>query len=227
MMIINPQSAGFDIRSDHIADFLPVLSSPEIIEKRIRKDKLRAAKVIGNYAGMRGRSHITMRDNLMHKDVMLIEEQILAWRYKLAAFFPIDLYTDGIGYFGNNTGGTIYEALQDNPLVSLWFSELMKIINNKKSSFTPHITIVKQVSHKSIDKLHSEFQGEREMVKFRIDRLTVLRRKTYDLESYYEVFREFKFKNELFTEQAALKHYPEKYWSRCVPKQEQLKLFKD
>ena len=223
MMIINPQLE--DIRSDHIADFLPVLSPPEVIENVIKKDKAQVAKVIGKYAGMQGRSHITMRDNLMHKNVMLVEEQILAWRYKLAGFFPIDLFTDGIGYFSNNTGGTIYQALQDNPLVSLWFSELMKIINNKKSSFTPHITIAKQISHKSIDKLQPEFQGERKVTKFRVDRLTILRRKTYDLESYYEVFREFKFKNELFTEETAMKHYPEKYLLRCMPKQEQLKLF--
>jgi len=227
MMIINPQHGGFDIRSDHIVDFLPVLSPPEIIEARIRKDKLRAAAIIGKYTGMRGRSHITMRDNLMHKNAMQIEEQILAWRYKLTAFFPIDLCTDGISYFSNNTGGTIYEGLHDSPLVSLWFCELMRIINSKKSSMVPHITIVKQVSHKSIDKLYPEFQGERETVKFRIDRLTILRRKTYDAESYYEVFREFKFKNELFTEQAALKHFPEKYKMRCLPKPEQLKLFKD
>ena len=227
MMIINPQPDGFDIRSDHIVDFLPVLSPPNIIEERIRKDKRRAANVIGKYAGLGGRSHITMRDNLMHKNAMQIEEQILAWRYRLAAFFPIDLYTDGINYFSNNTGGTIYEALQHNPLVNLWFSELMKIINNKKSSFVPHITIAKQISHKSIDKLYPEFNGEREVIKFRIDRLTVLRRKTYDLESYYEIFREFKFKNELFTEKVAMKHYPEKYLFRCLPKQEQLKLFKD
>ena len=129
MMTINPQHGGFDIRSDHIVDFLPVLSPPEIIEARIRKDKLRAAAIIGKYAGMRGRSHITMRDNLMHKNAVQIEEQILAWRYKLTAFFPIDLYTDGISYFSNNTGGTIYEGLRDSPLVSLWFSELMRIIN--------------------------------------------------------------------------------------------------
>lgn len=225
-MIINPQFGGFGIRSDHIFDYLPVLSPPEIIEERIKKDKLRAARIIGKYAGMCGRSHITIRDNLMHKNVMLVEEQILAWRYKLASFFPIDLYTDGIGYFSNATGGTVYEALQDTPLISLWFSELARIINNKKNSFIPHITITKQVSHKSIDKLHPEFEGKRKVIRFRVDRLTILRRRTFDLENYYEVYREFKFKNELFTEEVALKYYPEKYQTRLQgSKQEQLKLF--
>jgi len=226
MFNINPQLGDFYIRADHISDYLPVLSPSSLVGDRISKNKVLAARIIGKYPGMRGRAHITMRDNLMHKNELEVEEQILAWRYKLANFFPIDLYTNGIDYFTNSTGKTIYEALQNSPLYDIWFSELRKIVNNKKTSFTPHITITKQISHQAFDKLYPELKKEnRQIIKFRIDRLIVLRRKTYDAENYYEVFREFKFKNELFTEKTALKHYPEKYKAVCQPVQEQLRLF--
>lgn len=205
-------------------DFLPILSPSNGIKGSVSNWKLDCSLLVGKYPGMKGTAHITMRDDLMNKDFALTEQSLMAYEKKLRLQYSIDLCTNGFDFFKGNSGNTIYLAMRSDPLYKIWFKELTQKLNNKRKHFTPHITITKSIDRHKFDRLWPKFDKSQHNQTFRVDRLTVLKRETFDKESNYEIFNEFPFKNEVFNEEIASKQFTKKYLNACFPNT-QLSLF--
>jgi hypothetical protein len=146
------------VKLQRLSDYLPILSLSHHLVEQIRDYKILCASIIGGYDGMKGIAHVTLRDDLMGKESFVFEPQILAVASSISNIYSIDLEINGFGYFENNTGKTIYMALELNRVSLLWFDNLRTAINAKNKSFIPHITITKQITHKAFDNLWPIFE---------------------------------------------------------------------
>jgi 2'-5' RNA ligase len=201
-------------------DYLPILSPSDEIKDDVSHYKMDSSIAVGKYPGMKGTAHITMRDDLMNKDFYLTEPLVLAYEKKLEEVYSIDLTTNGFDNLKSSSGGTIYLGIEQSPLYQLWFNILKTILNNRRRSFTPHITVTKNIKHELFEKLWTKFQNIGHKRAFRIDKLTILKRETFNRDSHYEIFKEFRFRDEVFTEELAMKHFHKRYLNEKFPSQQ-------
>jgi 2'-5' RNA ligase len=174
-------------------DYLLLLSPPANISAQVTKFKQSSARLIGNFEGMHGKAHITLK--VLPRQKPFWTEPLFAQLEKeLSLIEPFTLQINGFSTFLPTDFTTIYAAIISTPEMEDWFKRLRKCLNEKKA--VPHITIARQIPNELAKKLWPKFKDRRWGDDFEIDKLTILQRETYGYERKWEKFREFKLKGD-------------------------------
>jgi len=172
-------------------DYLIILSPPANIAQQVTKFKQASARLIGDFEGMHGKAHITLK--VMPRQKTFWTEPLFEQLEKeLSLIEPFTLQINGFATFLPTDFTTIYAAIKSTPEMEDWFKRLRKCLNEKKA--VPHITIARQVPNEQAKKLWPKFKDRHWDDDFEIDRLTILQRETYGYDRKWEKFAAFKFR---------------------------------
>ena len=123
-------------------DYLIILSPPANIAQQVTKFKQASARLIGDFEGMHGKAHITLK--VMPRQKTFWTEPLFEQLEKeLSLIEPFTLQINGFATFLPTDFTTIYAAIKSTPEMEDWFKRLRKCLNEKKA--VPHITIARQV----------------------------------------------------------------------------------
>jgi 2'-5' RNA ligase len=172
-------------------DYLIILSPPTKINEQVKKFKQSSARLIGEFEGMHGKAHITLK--ALHRQKPFWTEPLFAQLEKeLSLLEPFNLQINGFATFLPTDFTTIYAAILSTPAMEDWFKRLRTCLNEKKA--VPHITIARQIPNELTKKLWLKFKARPWNDEFLIDRLTILHRETYGYERKWRKFKEIHFK---------------------------------
>lgn len=174
-------------------DYLLILEPSKITNAHALRGKRLVRKAIGNFDSMNSFPHLTIT-NFYNKPDYEIESLIPSLRRKILTLPPLHLKVDGYDYFENPKSKTIYLKPVIGQQEMIWFDQISDHVN--KSEIVPHITIAKGLSDEQFETLWPMFKDDKFSDTFCIDHLTILKRETYDLESYYKSLTNLKFKNQ-------------------------------
>jgi len=174
-------------------DYLIILSPPEAITEQVKKFKLSSARLIGDFDGMHGKAHLTVK--VLPRQKPFWTEPLFAQLEKeLSLIEPVTIQINGFATFLPTDFTTIYAAIKSTPAMEDWFKRLRKCLNEKKA--VPHITIAKQIPNELAKKLWPKFKDRPWDDEFEINRLTVLQRETFGYEKKWKPFKEISFKGD-------------------------------
>jgi len=172
-------------------DYLIILSPPEAIAEQVKKFKLSSARLIGDFDGVYGKAHLTVK--VLSRQKPFWTEPLFAQLEKeLSLIEPVTLQIKGFATFLPTDFTTIYAAIRSTPAIEDWFKRLRKCLNEKKA--VPHITIAKQIPNELAKKLWPKFKDRLWDDEFEVTRLTVLERETYGYDKKWKPFKEIPFR---------------------------------
>jgi len=172
-------------------DYLIILSPPAAIHEQVKKFKQASARLIGNFEGMHGKAHITLKA-LRRQKPFWTEPLFMQLEKELSLIEPITLQINGFATFLPTDFTTIYAAIRSTPEMEDWFKRLWKCLNEKKA--VPHITIARQIPNALAKKLWPKFKDRPWDDEFEIDKLIILHRETLGHSKNWSVFKEVKFR---------------------------------
>lgn len=174
-------------------DFLMLISPPEKVIKEIDRYKRASLRVIGEFESMHSKAHISITHQYRCRPY-LVQHAIVQMEKRLSEMPPIELQINGFAAFQHGeTAKTIYARLANNPQVENWFFQLKKQMKIQVKNFTPHITIAKKIPNTSFNRLWPHFEKCSYQDSFLVDRLTILKRETYDEYARWEIYKELYF----------------------------------
>jgi len=172
-------------------DYLIILSPPAIIADQVKKFKQSSARLIGDFEGMYGKAHITMK-RLPRQKSFWTEPLFSQLEKELSLLEPFTMQINGFATFLPTDYTTIYAAIKSTPVMEDWFKRLRKSLNEKKS--VPHITIARQVPNEKAKKLWPKFKDRRWNDEFEVKRLTILQRESYGYDKKWRHFADIPFR---------------------------------
>jgi len=172
-------------------DYMIVLSPPKSIDDQVKKFRKSSAYLIGDFDGMHGKAHITMK-NLRRQKPFWTEPLFEQLAKELSLIEPMTLQINGFATFLPTDFTTIYAAIKSTLEMEDWLKRLRKSLNEKKA--VPHITIARQIPNALAKKLWPKFKDRQWDEEFEIDRLTILHRETFGGSKHWELFREIRFR---------------------------------
>jgi len=178
----------------HYQDYLVLLSPPENINATIKSLKHFAGGIIGDFEGQNAKANIVVQP-LPRKKPVWIEPLMPKLERELQTLPPVELEINGFAYFDQQEFQTIYAKLNSTPATKLWFKLLRKFFNTPP--FEPHITIARNVPHEYFKMLWPHFKDQPFNARFKVDRLTILRRETIGYNKTYLVYKEMPFNHRL------------------------------
>jgi len=178
----------------HYQDYLVLLSPPENINATIKSLKHFAGGIIGDFEGQNAKANIVVQP-LPRKKPVWIEPLMPKLERELQTLPPVELEINGFAYFDQQEFQTIYAKLNSTPATKLWFKLLRKFFNTPP--FEQHITIARNVPHEYFKMLWPHFKDQPFNARFKVDRLTILRRETIGYNKTYLVYKEMPFNHRL------------------------------
>ena len=175
-------------------DYLIVLSPSISVIGRVKQLKDFTAGVIGDYDSRHSKAHITIQP-LMRKKPEWIEPLIPKLERDLQNMPPIIMDINGYNYFDHPERPTIYANLQSDSFTKVWFKQLRKYFSTPE--FVPHITVARSIATDDFRKLWPRFKTFEWTEKFKVDKLTILRRETFGHDRSYKVFKEIPFNSRI------------------------------
>jgi 2'-5' RNA ligase len=172
-------------------DYLILLSPPENINEQVKKFKQASARLIGDFDGIHGRAHITLKA-LRRQKPFWTEPLFAQLEKELSLIEPMTLQINGFATFLPTDFTTIFAAIKSTPEIEDWFKRIRKSLNEKKA--VPHITIARQIPNALAKKLWPKFKDRQWDDEFEIDRLTILQRETFGGDKHWKPFKEIRFK---------------------------------
>jgi len=172
-------------------DYLIILSPPANIGEQVKKFKQASARLIGDFDGMHGKAHITLKA-LRRQKPFWTEPLFEQLEKELSLIEPTTLQINGFATFLPTDFTTIYAAIKSTHEMEDWFKRIRKSLNEKKA--VPHITIAKQIPNALAKKLWPKFKDRQWDDEFEIDRITILHRETFGGSKHWQPFREIRFK---------------------------------
>ena len=172
-------------------DYLIILSPHAIIADQVKKFKQSSARLIGDFEGMYGKAHITMK-RLPRQKPFGVEPLFSQLEKELSLLEPFTMQINGFATFLPTDYTTIYAAIKSTPVMEDWFKRLRKSLNEKKS--VPHITIARQVPNEKAKKLWPKFKDRRWNDEFEVKRLTILQRESYGHDKKWRHFADIPFR---------------------------------
>ena len=171
-------------------DYLAILSPPENVCNHIRSLKNFSAEIIGEYKSQHSKAHLSVQF-LPRKKPVWIEPLMPKLERELQTMPPVELEINGFAFFDQQEFQTIYAKLNSTPATKLWFKLLRKFFNTPP--FEPHITIARNIPHEDFKKLWPHFKDQSFNSKFKVEKLTILRRETIGYDKNYKVYKEMAF----------------------------------
>lgn len=171
-------------------DYLIILSPAEGIINQVKELKEDSFALIGDFEGRLSKASICVQQWSRKKPVW-IEPMIPKLERDLQTLPPIILDINGFDFFDQQETKTIYARLQSSPATEVWFKQLRMYFNKVK--FVPHIPIVKCLSPEAHQILWPNFKDLQWDAKFKISKLTILRRETIGYDKTYKLFKEIPF----------------------------------
>ncbi|WP_461452702.1 2'-5' RNA ligase family protein [Mucilaginibacter sp.] len=172
-------------------DYLIILSPPKNIGDQVKKFKQASARLIGDFEGMHGKAHITLKA-LRRQKPFWTEPLFAQLEKELSLIEPMILQINNFAIFLPTNFTTIYAAIKSTTEMEDWFKRIRKSLNEKKA--VPHITIARQVPNALAKKLWPKFKDRHWDDEFEIDRLTILQRETFAGSKHWEPFKEIRFR---------------------------------
>jgi 2'-5' RNA ligase len=177
-------------------DYLMLLSPPENVKHEIARYKKASARLIGEYKSMNSPAHISIQ-HLERQKPFMADKNVELMEQDFAALPPVLLHVDGFGHFPHlHKRMTIYANIRTTPAADEWFKQLKKKLRIKKN-LTPHITVVRDVSKKDFDTLWPHFRHKKVVEPFWVNKLTLVKRDTFDAFAKWEHFKNFEFKHQV------------------------------
>lgn len=177
-------------------DYLFLLQPSETVKHQIQHCKLKASTYIGNYPGMKGTAHISLYST-PRKKPHVIGSFIDTLRRRIESMPPITLDLEGFQFFAHGAqAATIYAYLKPSYRTDNWF-ELLKQQFRTRGSFTPHITVTKNIPYDSFYKLWPIFRQVKYTDTFTVNELTILAKESLNPNTSYRILEKIPFKNQL------------------------------
>ena len=174
-------------------DYMIILSPPANINEQVKKFRQSTARLIGDFEGMHGKAHITLKRMLRQKPVWT-EPLFVQLEKELSLIEPITLHINGFATFLPTDFTTIYAAIKSTPGMEDWFKRLRKSLSEKKA--VPHITIARQIPNELAKKLWPKFKDRPWSDEFEISRLTILEKETYGYDKAWKHYRDITFRGD-------------------------------
>jgi 2'-5' RNA ligase len=172
-------------------DYLIILSPPANIADQVKKFKQSSARLIGDFEGMYGKAHITMK-RLPRQKLFGVEPLFSQLEKELSLLEPFTMQINDFATFLPTDYTTIYAAIKSTPQMEDWFKRLRKSLNEKK--LVPHITIARQVPNEKAKKLWPKFKDRSWNDEFEVKRLTILQRESYGQDKKWRHFADIPFR---------------------------------
>lgn len=178
-------------------DYLMLIAPPKPLIYDIDRYKRASARTIGDFNGMHSPAHISI--NTQHRCKPFIARHgITQMGEKLGHLAPLELQVSNFKYFNHGQSGmTIYACVVVNDHTARWFKALRNSMRIIHKNFVPHITVVKNIPAEKFAKLWPKFESCRYQSTFLADKLMVLERETYNQQSKWQVFKEYRFGDKL------------------------------
>lgn len=172
-------------------DYMIILSPPVHIAEQVKKYKLAAQRLIGDFESLHSKAHISLKR--LHRQKPYWTKPLFDKLEKeLSLLEPAALQLNGFATFLPTDFTTIYAALLSTPAMEDWFKRLRQCLGEKKS--VPHITIARQVPNDKARKLWPRFKDRPWNEAFEVKYLTILHRSTYEHDRTWGIFRQIPFK---------------------------------
>jgi len=175
-------------------DYLVLLSPPENINAHIKSLRHLVAGIIGDFEGQHAKANIVVQP-LPRKKPVWFEPLIPKLERELQTLPPVELEINGFAFFDQQEFQTIYAKLNSTPATKIWFKLLRKFFSTPP--FEPHITIARNIPHEAFKTLWPQLKDQPFNARFKVEKLTILRRETIGYDKNYKVFKEIPFNNKL------------------------------
>jgi 2'-5' RNA ligase len=176
----------------HYADYLFMLRPPEHVTGQVMAYRQLIIKHAGPFKGMNKGAHITIKDYGRQK-TFIMRPAIDTIERKIMGLPPVKLQIDGFHHFNHKESLTIYAKIKPTLVTDKWFDTLTKHLRIPPRSLTPHITIARNISVDVFYRVWPLFKFERYQQEFVADKLWILERETFNIESKYKVYKELAF----------------------------------
>lgn len=177
-------------------DYLMIISPPAEINAEIDRYKRASARKIGEFNSMHSKAHISINWQMRCKPFQA-QPQIMRMAGPLGMLPPMRLKIDGFKHFASGDKYTIYAAFTEDDRTKSWFKMLRQQMRITTKSFIPHITVTRSIPKDAFNYLWPFFKDRPFEADFIADRLTVLERETYVLQSNWRTFAELQFGTQL------------------------------
>ncbi|GAA4308714.1 hypothetical protein GCM10023149_02740 [Mucilaginibacter gynuensis] len=178
------------------ADYYLLLSPPEEVKQQISRYKKASINKIGAFESMNSPAHISIVKTERQK-AFIVEPAFERMEKRLNTMPPIVLHINGFNYFKHGDKAmSIYADIRQTDSVKKWFRLLFSCINVKHASFTPHITIARNIHVSDFYTLWPHFEKAKYVEPFWIKELLVLKRETFTHEPKWSRYKTISFKNE-------------------------------
>lgn len=172
-------------------DYMIILTPPMHIAEQVKKYKLAAQRLIGDFERLHSKAHISLKR--LHRQKPYWTEPLFDKLEKeLSLLEPVTLQLNGFATFLPTDFTTIYVVILSTPEMEDWFKRLRQCLGEKKA--VPHITIARQVPNDKARKLWPKFKDRPWSENFEVKYLTILERGTYDHDKSWQVHRQIPFR---------------------------------
>jgi 2'-5' RNA ligase len=173
--------------------YMIILSPPAHINEQVKKLRQSTARLIGDFEGMHGKAHITLKQ-LPRQKPFWTEPLFAQLEKELSLIEPITLQINGFATFLPTDFTTIYAAIKSTPGMEDWFKRLRKCLTEKKA--VPHITIARQIPNELAKKLWPKFKDRPWNDTFEVNNLTILQRETYGYDKIWKPYKDITFRGD-------------------------------
>ena len=175
-------------------DYLIILSPPDNVANYVRSLKNFSAEIIGEYKSQNSKAHLSVQ-YLPRKKPVWFEPLIPKLERELQTLPPVELEINGFAFFDQQEFQTIYAKLNSHPATKIWFKLLRKFFSTPP--FEPHITVARNIAYEDFKKLWPQLKDQSFNTRFKVEKLTILRRETIGYDKSYKVFKEIPFNTKL------------------------------
>lgn len=161
------------------ADYRLLLPMPPHIIYGVDRYKKASAKYIGSFKSMDSPAHISIVRRQRCKP-HIAESGFSRMERKLNSMPPLKLAINGFDFFNHgDRQNTIYARLIMSEANQKWFRLLFDCLDEKPGGFTPHLTVVRDISRQQFDTLWPFFAKMNYQDTFEVDHLKIHKMDTY------------------------------------------------
>ena len=154
-------------------DYLIVIPPVDEVGMKIMYYKLKAWELIGDFASLHSKAHITVNHD-PNIPALVFEEKLAYYQRKLPKVSAFEMKVCGFGKFKHSGNSyTIYAKIEVSSIIQQTLSTLNRTFS-KGVVKTPHLTIAKAISKEKADKLWQYFANLKFERSFYADKINVL-----------------------------------------------------
>ena len=181
------------------ADYYFLISLPDNVTHEIGRYKKASVGVIGQYESMNSPAHVSVCTQQRCKP-FLVEPALERMENRINTMPAVELQIKGFNFFNHaNVSYTIYAKIEINPKVNNWFKLLFNQMQIKCNSFSPHVTVARNIPGCSFRKLWPNFEGRQFDFLIRVNHMIVLQRPTYLEHQQWQECKKMYFENKIAT----------------------------